>query len=331
MQHRGTEMNNRLVHINEAQVRELLDWDKTFEAVEKSMESVATGRAFQNARAITQIPNSTNFLYTMPGFLADKNYGALGCKLVSHFPNNPNRPQPLPYVLAHILLLDADTGDLKAVLAGTDITNWRTAAASAVATKHLHGGSPGRENNVLAVMGAGVQGRIHAVAFQHFFKFKEVRIWNRTPERAKKLADALNQEHNTKGLFVAYDSAEKCVTGADVIVTATTGEGTLVKRAWLKKGVHMNAIAVNPKNRELDDDTYKASDVYVDNLNGARSELGGINKLGVEFKGQIGDLITGKVPPPLPEAMTVFQSLGMAVEDCAMARLIYDLHITSAL
>lgn len=315
-----------LVHIGEARVRELLDWDKTFTAVEKAMESVATGTAFQNPRAITHLPNTTNFLYTMPGFLADQTYGSLGCKLVSHFPNNPSRPNPLPYVLAHILLLDADTGDLKAVLAGTDITNWRTAAASAVATRYLHG----RENNVLAVLGAGVQGRIHAVAFQHFFKFKQVRIWNRTVERAQKLASELNLEHNAKGLFVASATAEECVRGADVVVAATTGQATLVKRDWVKNGAHLNAIAVNPNNRELDDATYKASEVYVDNMIGARSELGGITALGVDFKGQIGDLIIGKVPKPGPEAITVFQSLGMAVEDCAMARLIYDLHVASS-
>lgn len=107
--------NNKLVYIDEHRVRQLLDWDKTFEAVEKSMESVATGQAFQNARAITTIPKTSNFLYTMPGYLNDSKYGALGCKLVSHFPENPNRTIPLPYVLANILLLDPETSVLKAV------------------------------------------------------------------------------------------------------------------------------------------------------------------------------------------------------------------------
>jgi len=314
-----------LVYISEDKVRELLNWDKTFQVIERAMESVAKDRAFQKARAITEIPNSPNALYTMPGYLSDDKYGALGCKLVTYFPNNVNRSKPLPNTMASLLLMDDETGALKAVVAGTEITTARTAAASAVATKYLHP----ENNDILAIMGAGTQGRIHAICLQHFFNFREVRIWNHRPERAKSVVAELNQGKTNKGVFVAYENAEKCVRNADVIVTATSGGGDkpIVKFEWLKKGVHINAIAVNQNNLELEEDVYKNANVYIDYWDGARNELPHIQKLGVEFKGQIGDLIVGKMLSPNVDTTTVFQSLGMAVEDCAMARLIYDTHM----
>jgi ornithine cyclodeaminase/alanine dehydrogenase-like protein (mu-crystallin family) len=139
------------------------------------------------------------------------------------------------------------------VISGTEITQWRTAAASAVATKHL---KPSRKFEILAILGAGAQGRIHAIAFQHFFKFKEarnarcvcslwqffprqVRIWNRNRPRAERLVSELNQSSDSQE-FKCFGCNRECVEGADVIVTATFAKEAIVQLEWLKEGAHVN-------------------------------------------------------------------------------------------
>ncbi|KAK4873907.1 hypothetical protein RN001_013267 [Aquatica leii] len=302
-----------LVYISEDRVRELLKWDLTFELMEKAFVGVSKNGAIQNPRTVTQL-SDTNVLFTMPGCLVDDKFGALGCKIVSYFPKN----QSVPTLMANILLMDDVTGALKGVIAGTEITSWRTAAASAVATKYLHK----KDKKILSIIGAGTQGKIHAIAFSYFFKFEEVRIWNRTFERAAKLVEELDGVC----IFKACNTVEECVKDADVVITTTGSEKPLVKLEWLKKTVHINAVGVGPNNFEVEEDVYKVSQVYIDHWAGAKTELKFLIDAGVLFKGQIGDVITGSVPPPVDGCITIFQSLGMAVEDCAMARMIYDLH-----
>ncbi|KAF2904601.1 hypothetical protein ILUMI_01573 [Ignelater luminosus] len=315
-----------IVYISENRVRELLNWEETYKSIKCALESVSKERAFQDKRSAIKLGNTYNFLFSMCGGLSDKTYGGLGCKLFTYFPENFRKNEPA--LKANIFLLDEETGSLKAVIAAAHITDWRTAAASAVATKYLHS----ENNNVLAILGAGSQGKAHAMAFKYLFNFNKINIWNRTTERAKNVVDELNQNNdNTSAnkVFVAYDSIKECVKDADVIVTATSGNETLLKLEWLKKGVHINAVRVNPVYRELEDDIYKSSDVYIDYWEGAKYELEGIKDLGVEFKGQIGDVIARVIAPPSSDRISVFQSLGMPVEDCAVARLVYDLHIAS--
>ncbi|KAK5641569.1 hypothetical protein RI129_010116 [Pyrocoelia pectoralis] len=307
-----------LMYINENRVRELLDWDKVFEVTEKAMEAVARNRAIQNARSVTDL-NQSNLLFVMPGRLNDNDNGALGCKIVSYFPQNTN----LPPLMANIVLMDDATGALQAVIAATEITAWRTAAASAVATKYLHN----ENNKILAIIGAGAQAKIHAVCLSYFFKFEEVRVWNRNEERAMKLVAELNDDGKSKCRFTACGSVQSCVADADVLVTTTGADDTLLKLEWLKQDVHINAVGVSLNCREIDDEVYKASNVYIDHWEGARDELKHLLDIGIQFKGQIGDLICGSIKPPSEKSITIFESLGMAVEDCAMARMIYDLHV----
>ncbi|EFA08703.1 Ketimine reductase mu-crystallin-like Protein [Tribolium castaneum] len=311
---------NNLLYINEETVTKLLNWDSTFKAIEIALECTAKNRAIQSPRTFTKCPKTDSILLTMPGYLDNDAFGALGCKLVTATPNNATLPQPLPTINAHIMLFDDVTGVLKAVIAGTEITKWRTAAASAVATKYL---TRGKKLKVLAILGAGNQGHSHALAFSHFFPFEEIRIWNRNKYKAETLVRALNLFANT-GKFKCYESNKECVTGADVIVTATFAAQPIVERDWLKPGVHINAIGAGVNHySELSPDIYNTSDVYVDHAEGAKVELAG---LGVKL-GEIGGVIAGDLPPPTLNQVTVFQSLGMAVEDCAMARLIYDLYV----
>ncbi|RZC43336.1 ketimine reductase mu-crystallin [Asbolus verrucosus] len=292
------------------------------------MGSVSKRRAIQTARART-CSNSTSFLLTMPGFLDDSNFGALSCKLITVCPNNVHLGKSLPTINANITLFDETTGILKAIISGNEITKWRTAAASVVATKYL---TAKKGLRVLAILGAGAQGEIHAVAFQHFFNFEEanskrlIRIWNHNTLKAEKLVSKLNQLY-CGTVFKCFKSNEMCVKEADVIITATFASEPIVQLKWLKKGTHINAVGAGLTHySELSESIYLASDVYIDYSEGAEAELTGLKELGVEFKGEIGTLVSGGVSPSSVNQITVFQSLGMAVEDCAMARMVYDLY-----
>jgi thiomorpholine-carboxylate dehydrogenase len=317
---------SEVLYLGEETVKRLLNWNATFRAMETAMESVCKKRAVQSARTFTKSSRTDSLLLTMPGYLDNGSFGALGCKLVTVAPNNANLEKPLPTINSHIMLFDDATGVLKAVISGTEITQWRTAAASAVATKHL---KPSRKFEILAILGAGAQGRIHAIAFQHFFKFKEVRIWNRNRPRAERLVSELNQSSDSQE-FKCFGCNRECVEGADVIVTATFAKEAIVQLEWLKEGAHVNAVGAGlTHHSELSESIYLRGEVYVDHRTGAEVELVGLKELGVEFKGEIGSLIAGDLSPPPSNRITVFQSLGMAVEDCAMARLVYDLYKTA--
>ncbi|KAB0793111.1 hypothetical protein PPYR_12731 [Photinus pyralis] len=307
-----------LLHINENRVLQLLDWDKVFHVIEGALESVASNHVIQSARSVIDL-KETNFMFVMPGKLRDDNGETLGCKIACHFPGNTT----LPPLMANILLMDALTGELQAVIAATGITAWRTAAASAVATKYLHN----ENNKILAIIGAGAQGRIHAICLSYFFKFKEVRVWNRNRERAVRLVTELSNDSKWKCSFKACETVQSCLSDADVVVTTTGTDVSIVKLDWLKPSAHINAVGVGLDCREIDDEVYKAANVYIDHWDGAKEELKHLIDIGIQFKGQIGDLIRGSIKPPPKNSLTIFQSLGMAVEDCAVARMIYDLHM----
>lgn len=189
------------------------------------------GNYSPNISQIESTPNLTN---------------TLACKLVTSFPNNVRLESPLPSVVATIVLFDTTTGAPKAILGATEITTWRTVAASLVATKHLwFGRNLNAEEPQLAIVGAGVQGRMHAIGMVKTFKFSSVRIWNRTRSKANAVANellALNVNVRV------VDSIEECVEEADIIVTATYSSEPLVRVNKLKKGVHINGNIINQTN-----------------------------------------------------------------------------------
>ncbi|KAG8274123.1 hypothetical protein J6590_004138 [Homalodisca vitripennis] len=168
----------------------------------------------------------------MPAYCGKEH--AFGCKVISSFPQN--KEKGIPSINGLVILLDTETGRLKMILDAIEITAWRTAAVSAVATKHMHKG----EKKVLAILGAGVQGKSHALAMYSIFKFSQVKIWNRTSERAKALCAELGP------WAVPFEDREMCVRGADVIVTVTFSTETIVEAKWLKTGAHINDNGPKP-------------------------------------------------------------------------------------
>jgi len=193
---------------------------------------------------------------------------------------------------------------------GRLITEMRTAAASAAATKLL--ASPNAK--ILAILGSGVQACSHVEALRLVRQFEEIRVWSPTLEHAKRFA----QEIGASAM-----SAEEAVSDADVIVTVTNSKTPVLKGDWLKAGCHVNAIgACRPDWRELDDEAMQKNVVFVDSREGALRESGDVILSGATIYAELGEVLAAKVAA-LANEITIFKSLGMAVEDIAAATLVY--------
>jgi thiomorpholine-carboxylate dehydrogenase len=211
--------------------------------------------------------------------------------------------------MATIFLVDPQTGTPLAIMDGRLITEMRTAAVSAAATKLL---APA-DAKILAILGSGVQACSHAEALQLVRNFEEIRVWSPTKEHAERFA----KEVGGKAM-----SAEETVRGADVVVTTTNSKTPVLKGSWLKPGCHVNAIgACRPDWRELDDEAM-SNVVFVDSREGAMKESGDVILSGAEICAELGEALAGRVPSRASET-TIFKSLGMAVEDIAAAMLVY--------
>ena len=212
--------------------------------------------------------------------------------------------------LATVHLFRATTGEPLATLDGRLITEMRTAAVSAVATRLLS--RP--DAHVLAILGSGVQARSHVTALRLVRAFDEIRVWSPTTAHAQQCA------RDVGGVAMP---AEDAVRGADVVVTVTGSGEPVLRGAWLAEGAHVNAVgAVGPTRRELDDDAMRGA-VVVESREAALAESGDILMAKAPIYAELGELLAGT--KPLPRARhTVFKSLGQAVEDLAAAQLVYD-------
>ena len=294
---------DRPLFLNEEQVREHLRMTELIRAMEKALIDFSAGRVTQPVRSIISIDPPGGFLGLMPALTPD----GLGLKAVTFYPSNAERG--IPTHMATIFLVDPQTGTPLAIMDGRLITEMRTAAVSAVATKLL--ASP--DARVLAILGSGVQARSHVEALRLVRNFEEIRVWSPTPEHAERFA----REIGAKSM-----SAEEAVHGADVVVTATNSTTPVLKGAWLKPGCHVNAIgACRPDWRELDDDAM-VNVVFVDSREGAMRESGDVILSHSKIYAELGEALAGKISPRANET-TIFKSLGMAVEDVAAAMLVY--------
>jgi ornithine cyclodeaminase/alanine dehydrogenase-like protein (mu-crystallin family) len=296
--------DNQPLFLNEEQVRQHLQMRDLISAMEKALIDFSAGKVTQPVRSVIKIDPPGGFYGIMPALTPE----GLGQKIVTFYP--PNAEKGIPTHMALIILNDTQTGAPLAIMDGRLITEMRTAAVSAVATKLL---APA-DAKVLAILGSGVQARSHAEALRLVRQFNEIRVWSPTQEHAERFA---------KEIAATATSAEEAVHGADVIVTATNSKTPVLKGSWLKPGCHVNAIgACRPNWRELDDEAMQKSVVFVDSREGAMKESGDVILSGAKIHAELGEALAGKVPPHANET-TVFKSLGMAVEDIAAASLVY--------
>jgi ornithine cyclodeaminase/alanine dehydrogenase-like protein (mu-crystallin family) len=296
---------NQPIFLNEEQVRKHLRMTELIPVMEKALIDFSAGRVTQPVRSILSIDvaAATGFLGLMPALTPD----GLGLKAVTFYPSNAERG--IPTHMATIFLVDPQTGTPLAIMDGRLITEMRTAAVSAAATKLL--ASP--HAKVLAVLGSGVQARSHVEALLLVKQFEEIRVWSPTLEHAKVFA----QEIGATAM-----PAEDAVRNADVIVTVTSSKTPVLRGEWLKTGCHVNAIgACRPDWRELDDEVM-SNVVFVDSREGAMKESGDVILSGVKIYAELGEALAGQVPTRSNET-TIFKSLGMAVEDIAAAMLVY--------
>lgn len=293
-----------VMYLDEEKVRALLHWDDLIGAMESALSAFSSGRVIQPVRNMLTIEEGKRYLGIMPAVGED----AMGLKLVSFYPGNAGTR--VPTHLAMILLCRPDTGEPLAVMDGRLITEMRTAAVSAAVTKYLV--PPG--SRVLALLGSGVQAKAHLEALSRVCKFDEVRVWSNTPQHAESFA----REHKA----VAMD-AESAVRGADVIVTATNAREPILKGAWLKRGAHVNAVgSPRPTWRELDDEAM-ANILIVDSREAVLKESGDVILSNAKIHAEAGEIFAGTKSAPTGET-TVFKSVGIAIEDVAAARLVYE-------
>ncbi|MBI2081577.1 MAG: ornithine cyclodeaminase family protein [candidate division NC10 bacterium] len=299
----------------------LLPMPEVVEALAQAFALLARGECVVPLRTVLEVPGHGTLL-VMPARLGRAE--GVGTKVVGVFPGN--RTSGLPVVPAAYLLTDPATGLPQALMDGTTLTVRRTAAASALAARHL-----ARPASVtLGLFGAGAQAVAHVEAFRAFFPLARVILKGRDPARAAACATRLAR---TAGVEVrlAGEPAE-VVREADLVVTATTAASPLFDGHDLKPGTHVTAVgAYTPRTRELDTATIRRAKVAVDTYEGAFAEAGEIllplaeGAIGRDHVlAELAELVTGaRSVRTSPEDITVFKSVGFALEDLAAARLAY--------
>jgi len=308
--------------LSEGDVRAVLPMDDLISAMETALERFSAGAVRQPLRTVFEA-GGHGFYGVMPAYQEDP--PALGTKLVSVYHGNPARG--LTSHLATIVLHDPATGELQAIMDGRYITEARTAAVSAASARHL----ARRDARVLAILGTGVQARSHAQALTRVRRFGEVRIWGRSADHAAALADELAPTLGTQ--VAAVPSARNAADGADVIALVTASPEPVLARAWVGDGTHVCAVgACRPHQREMDTALVKAGRVFVDSREGALTEAGDLVipiKEGAldatHICAELGDVFGGRAEGRRSaDEITIFKSLGMAVEDVAAARLAFE-------
>lgn len=291
-------------YFDEATISRVLRYEQLIPAMERALADFSTGKVLQPVRTILPVEQHHGFLGVMPAVYGD----VMGAKLVTLYPGNAGTR--LPTHQGIIALLNATNGEPIAMMDARLITEMRTAAVSAVATKYL----ASKQARVLAVLGSGVQARAHFAALRVVGKFDDVRVWSRNREHAQALANDIG----AKAM-----SAEEAVREADVVVTVTHAFEPVLMGRWLKSEALVNAVgAVGSTNREVDNETMQGA-IIVDSRDAAQVEAGEILISGAPVYAELGEIVAGVKARPATDRV-VFKSLGLAVEDVAAAKLVFD-------
>lgn len=293
-----------MLYLDEEQVGRLLGWEELIAAMERALADFSRGNVLAPVRGVLTIEEGKRYFGVMPAAAHD----VMGLKAVSFYPANEGSAVPTHQAI--VLLFRTDNGEPLAAIDGRLITEMRTAAVSAAITKYL---MP-ENSKVLGLLGSGVQAQSHLAALSSIARFEEVRVWSRTPEHAERFA----RKHGARAM-----DAEAAVRGADVIVVATSSQEPVLEGAWLKAGAHVNAVGANrPTWRELDDDAMRNT-LVVDSREAVLQESGDVILSGAQIYAEIGEIFAGTKRVAAGET-TIFKSVGIAVEDLAAARLVYD-------
>jgi ornithine cyclodeaminase len=296
--------------------------DECAEAMADVLAGHARGESFFPLRTVAGPPEAEGFIGLMPGWRAGDDArgrpAAFGLKAICLIPTNPSRG--LDTHQGTVTLFDGETGVPTAILDASAITEIRTAAVTAVATRLLSR----QDARVLAILGAGVQGRAHVESLLRVRDFEEIRVCSRSEEHSRALAD-LDERASVASC------AEDAVRGADVIVTATSSREPVLRREWLAEGAHVNAVgASSPAARELDTATVAAAALFCDSRESVRNEAGefrlAVSEGAIDgeqhIRAELGEVLAGLRPGRSdPGELTLFRSLGIGIEDIAAAQV----------
>ena len=313
----------QILILTHAEVEKLLPMDECIAVMEKAMAALARGHAHNPLRMVVRPPDAAGLMGLMPSYIGGED-PAYGLKAVCIFPQNTARGKD-----AHqgsVMLFSAETGELLALMNASAITAIRTAAVSGVATKLLAREDAGD----LAIIGSGVQARSHLEAMARVRPIKRCRVASRDFDHAQKFAEEMRARYPFP--VEPAESVEAAVRGADLIVTATTAREPILKRAWISPGAHLNVVGSSlPTTREVDTATMAAVSLFVDRRESTLNEAGDYlfaakeGAIGPEhIRAEIGELEIGmKKGRTSHDEITLFKSLGLAVEDLAAAQHVY--------
>lgn len=308
--------------LTEQHVHGLLPISDLIAAMESALAKFSAGEVLQPVRTVLTVGPTQAYYGLMPAYIPSP--ASMGAKIVTVF--SDNHKKQLPSHLATILLFDPDTGSLIAMMDGRYITEARTAAVSAVSARFL--ARP--EAATLAILGSGVQARSHLEALQHVRQLREVRIWSPRPQSRATFIDDMSPRVPIP--IVNAASAEAAVRGADLVVLATSSKTPVIESSWVDAGAHVIGVgACRPDQREMDPALVARGRLFVDSKAAALVESGDVVMNIAEqrftpahLQGELGELVLGRVTGRTADAdVTIFKSLGMAVEDVVAADLVF--------
>jgi len=305
-------------------IRRALPMREAIEAMRAAFIAFSEGRAHIPQRLSISIPEQEGITLVMPGYVPPD---ALGLKVVSVFPRNPARR--LPTLSALVVMLDPETGAPAALLDGAFLTAWRTGAASGLATDLL--ARPDAES--LALIGAGAQARTQLLAVAAVRSLRRVRVYSRTPARAQALIEEMQGQEGIPQDIAVAPTPEAAVAEADIVCTATNSSVPVFDGQALRPGTHINAIgSFTLEMRELDEETFRrAARVVVDSRAAALAEAGEVVwaiRQGILREAdlvELGEIAAGRRPGrERPEEITLFKSVGLAVQDLVAAQRVWQ-------
>ena len=308
----------KVLFVNGTAVRELLPMESCVGLMREALTSLARGDSLLPLRSLVRLPDGSGLLGLMPGYLAEPR--SFGLKVVSVMPGNHGTPYDSHQGV--VMLFGLEHGEPLAIMDATAITAIRTAAA----TDALARGDAGD----LALIGSGTQGRTHLAAMRVVRSLRRVRIWSRSLASAERFA---REESAALGFAIEVSStAEDAVRGADLVCTTTAAREPVVNGAWLAPGIHVNAVgACFAATRELDTEAVRRARFFTDCRESCQTESGDFlipRKEGAitdaHLLGELGEVFLGKLPGRLTrDDVTIFKSLGIALEDLASAHYIH--------
>jgi ornithine cyclodeaminase/alanine dehydrogenase-like protein (mu-crystallin family) len=314
----------RVVVLTAAEVAALLPMPVCIDAMAEALASLSRGEAHQPLRLVFRPPGAAGIMAFMPAYQGGSQ-PAFGLKAIGIFPGNADRQMDTHQ--GAVALFDGETGELRALMNGAAITAIRTAAVSALATRLLSREDAGD----LALVGSGTQARTHLEALACVRSLRRVRVASRSPERARRFAEEMSA--SGKVLVEAMPSVEEAVRGADLVVLATDSAEPVVKREWISNGAHLNVVGASlPASREVDSATMVASRLFVDRRESTANEAGDYliplaeGAIGPDhIQGELGEVLTGvRTGRKSRDEITLFKSLGLAVEDLAAAAVVSE-------